>query len=195
MPSIFRFIMNNPICDSVVCDLGFTESCPSLCFSSNLMHSMYVFHPPLASRDQPCLSVTRTTRWRWSTPRSRSTRTSPNTTTTWRRSWLLPCTSGWGASRHPADLPWMMSSRLGLITQVKTKAAFRRNMPSALPHRARLMAAAALWEAANSFLHCDLAKGINHETHLQTYGEQKHRHPPLNGSPLSERITQLQRKR
>lgn len=74
------------------------------------------FRPP--TRDQPCLSVTRTTRWRWHTPPSRSTRTSANTTIIWPRFWLLLCMSGWGANKHPVDLLWMMSFRLGLITQV-----------------------------------------------------------------------------
>lgn len=77
------------------------------------------FRPP--TRDQPCLSVTRTTRRRWNTPPSRSTRTSANTTIIWPRFWLLLCMSGWGANKHPVDLLWMMSFRLGLITQVFIK--------------------------------------------------------------------------
>lgn len=93
------------------------------------------FRPP--TRDQPCLSVTRTTRRRWNTPPSRSTRTSANTTIIWPRFWLLLCMSGWGANKHPVDLLWMMSFRLGLITQVfikkkkkKIPSSFSAKLPS-----------------------------------------------------------------
>lgn len=126
------------------------------------------FRPP--TRDQPCLSVTRTTRRRWTTPPSRSTRASASTTIIWPRFWLLLCMRGWGANKHPVDLLWMMSFRLGLITQVFIY--LKKKNPKQLFSQTTICS---VWSTAcnglsgalcpclcegGGFLHCDLVKGI-----------------------------------